>query len=312
MRLTFPGGAPTNNGATAPTGGGNGGNGGGSANTTGSAGSQPGGGGGGADSAGVSEAGGAGGAGKIIVTPYQLTSFKTLIVHRPSNSSPKSLCPFVSVGNGANAPGSTEYTIPSLVPGLNARFDGTYMLILVASSFNTPSASRTIGVSIKQYEFTGGPATTIAATSVALIPNTQVTNGIVRAGVVTLPQRALPADNTEAVFTALVSDTNASDRFLDLLILDSRGQTVVVNEPSSGYPNYYIDEPDPKYDQGLIMGSPQDGRKAAVSVSDQTMMSGGPLMLEPGDNTFMAYSNDGGAPAISLSYFPRYAFGRPS
>lgn len=312
VRLTFPGGAPTNNGATAPTGGGNGGAGGGSANTAGTAGSQPGGGGGGADSAGTSEAGGAGGAGKIIVTPFQLGTFKNLIVHRPSNFSPKSLCPFVSVGNGANAPGSTEYTIPSLVPGLNARFDGTYMLILVASSFNTPTASRTIGVSIKQYEYSGGPATTIAATSVTLIPNSQVSNGIVRAGVVTLPQRALPADNTEAVFTALVSDTNASDRFLDLLILDSRGQTVVINQPSTAYPNYYIDEPDPKYDQGLIMGSPQDGRKAAVSVSDQTMMSGGPIMLEPGDNTFMAYSVDGGAPAVSLSYFPRYAFGRPS
>lgn len=312
VRLTFPGGAPTNNGATAPTGGGNGGAGGGSSNTAGSAGSQPGGGGGGADSGGTSEAGGAGGAGKIIVTPFQLTSFKTLIVHRPSTASPKSLSPFVSVGNGANAPGSTEYTIPSLISGLNARFDGTYMLLLIASSFNTPTASRTIGVSIKQYEYSGGPATTIAATSVSLIPNSQVTNGIVRAGVVTLPQRALPADNTEAVFTALVSDTNSSDRFLDLLILDVRGQTIVVNEPSTGYPNYYIDEPDPHRDQGLILGSPQDGRKAAVSVSDQTMMSGGPIMLEPGDNTFMAYSVDGGAPAIGLSYFPRYAFGRPS
>jgi hypothetical protein len=459
IRLTYPGGgAPTNTGAAAVTGGGAGGAGGGSSNTAGSAGSQPGGGGGGADSGGSTEAGGAGGAGKITVTPYASPTFKTLVVHRPAVTAPDILNPFVPVGAGLVAPGSTEYPIPAAVapvalnqnssftsavtpwtavnsatlsqstswvtsgsalwtgngstanpgmisennipvtPGdsytaqaqlyspqgfsggvravitwydvtetatgtavtgtavaipstfgfgtavtaagtapalaafasvtfqavgtpantvqffadnammlatpLPAVFSGTYTVMLMASTWNSPSSSRTISVTVKQYEYPGGASYTVTTTPVSIVPNTQVTNGIVNVGTLTLPLKAIPPDNVDGYFTVLVSDTNTSDRFFDCLFLDTQGQSVIINEPTTGYVNYYIDEPDSVTDLGNHLGS-QFGRPAAISVTDACTLSGGPLTIEPGTNALLAYCQEG-APAISVNYWPRW------
>lgn len=458
IRLTYPGGgAPTNTGAPAVTGGGAGGAGGGSANTAGSAGSQPGGGGGGADSTGTTEAGGAGGAGRIIVTPFASPAFKTLVVHRPSVTAPDILNPFVPVGAGLVAPGSTEYPIPAAVapvplnqnsafssavtpwtaansatlsqstgwlsggsalftgngstanPGmvsentipvtgglsytaqancfspqgfstvkiiinwfditgtstgstvtssafsvpstfnfgtaisvtatapnaaafgqvtvqmtgtpantvqlftdnamlvttpLPAVFNGTYTVLLMNSSWNSPSSARTVSVTVKQYEYAGGASYTTTTTPISIVPNTQVTNGVVNAGTLTLPLKAIPADNENGFFTVLVSDSNTSDRFFDCLFLDTQGQSVIINEPSTGYVNYYIDEPDSITDLGNHLGS-QFGRPAAISVTDACTLSGGPLTVEPGTNALLAYCQEG-APAISVNYWPRW------
>jgi hypothetical protein len=310
ITVSYPGGAPTNNGATPPTGGGGGGAGGPSSNTVGTAGSAPGGAGGGADSAGTAEAGGAGAAGKIVITPFSLAAFKTLILHRPRADAPPSLMPFVSVGNGANAPsGSTEYSVASLVTGVNAKFSGTYSVVLIASSFNTPANPRTITVTVKQYEFASGPAYT-QSVAVTVTPTGGVVNNILVVGEITLPVKDIASDNSAGLFTVIVNDTNTSDRFNDCLFLDTAGQTVIINEPTSGYLNYFIDEPDPNALLGRHLGSSAD-RSSAISVLDACMaLSGGALTVEPGDNLLLAYSADGGAPAIGVSYFPRWFIDR--
>jgi hypothetical protein len=304
VRLTYPGGAPTNNGGVAVAGGGAGGAGGASGNTTGSAGSAPGGGGGGADSSGSTEAGGAGGNGQLIITPYTTSTFKTLIVHRPGRWSPSQLNPFVPVGAGLVAPGTTEYTVPSLVSGINADFNGTYSVILTNFSFNSSSSPRTISVTVRQYESPGGAHYDTTTTPVTITPSTQVTNGIVVAGTLTLPLKAMAEDNTTGYFTVLVSDTNGSDRWYDCLFLDVQGQTTIINEPTAGYVNYYFDEADPCHDLGNYLGS-QTTRSAAVSVTDALTISGGPLTIEPGANTLLAYAQEG-APSIAISYWPRW------
>lgn len=471
VRITYPGGAPTNNGAAAPSGGGAGGAGGPSANTVGSAGSAPGGGGGGADSTGTAEAGGAGAAGKLVITPYQLTAFKTLIAHRPSPEAPVSFMPLVSVGNGADTPnGGTEYTVPPMLPApalnlnaqfvadvsnwtavnnaslswstvwlpagsalfsgngatanpnmisektvavvpatkytgsallfspqgfatcqviitwydstgtlistsasgsvnvpagvsagtlvsvvnatapataasasltvqmtgtpantvlmyadvaqivnplstVNAKFNGTYTVVLAAvSPMNTPANSRTITVTVKQYEVAGG-ASSSSSVAVALVPNGSgaqpaIKNGIVVVGEITLPQKEIPSDNTTALFTVTVTDTNTSDRFYDCLFLDTAGQTLILNEPTTGYVTYYADEPDPHNLLGRHMGS-NSGRGSAVSVLDACdAISGGALTVEPGDNMLLTYSVEG-APSIGVNYFPRFFIDRP-
>ena len=233
IRLTYPGGAPTNNGAAAVAGGGAGGNGGPSANTPGSAGGAPGGGGGGADSTGTaSEAGGAGGAGRIIVTPYSSPAFKTLVAHRPGPDAPQSLNPLIPVGNGADTPnGGTQYPVPSLVAGVNARFGGTYTALLTNFTWNNPTASRTITVTVTQVEYAGGPSYTTWV-STTITPSTGVTNGLVVAGELTLPYKDLAPDNQSGYFTVSITDTNGSDRFMDLLLLDTTGQTVVLPRPA--------------------------------------------------------------------------------
>jgi hypothetical protein len=308
--LTYPGGAPTNNGAAAVAGGGAGGAGGGSANTAGTAGSQPGGGGGGADSAGTTEAGGAGGAGQLVITPYASPPFKNLIVHRPPLGSLKTFQPLVSVGGGGDAPdGTHEYRMPQPLTGLNASFGGTYTVYLVASSFSG-SGSRTVTVSVNQYEYAGGPKYTVTTLPVTFTPS-QITNGLVTAGVLTLPVKLVPPDNTDGYYTVTPQDSNTGDRYYDCIFLDTMGQTIVVNEPSTGYITYYVDEPQPNLSLCNVLGS-QLGRPAAISVLDQSIVSGGVLALEPadGDNALFAYSADTAAPNIAVSYYARYFFDR--
>ncbi|HMH89687.1 MAG TPA: hypothetical protein VK586_01250 [Streptosporangiaceae bacterium] len=312
VRLTYPGGAPTNNGAAAVAGGGAGGAGGASANTPGSAGAVPGGGGGGADSSGSSEAGGAGGAGHLVVTPFAAPAWKTLIVHRPPRGCPKTFQPLVSVGGGADVPnGGTQYAMPQPAAGVNADFDGTYTIYLISKTWATPTTPRTITVTVTQLEYPGGAAWTASTIPVTVTPTGQVTNGIVTAGVLTLPVKAVAPDNTGGSYTVSVTDSNTSDRFYDCIFLSTMGQTVVINEPGAGYVTYYVDEPDPLYDLGYHLGS-QFGRPDAISVMDSSLISGGPLTVEPseGDNLLFAYSADAAAPAISLSYGPRYWFDR--
>jgi hypothetical protein len=308
--ISYPGGAPTNNGAAAPAGGGGGGAGGPSANTPGSAGTAPGGGGGGADSTGTTEAGGAGAAGKLIITPYTNAAFKTLIVHRPPLGALKTFQPLVSVGGGTGVPnGATQYTMPQPVAGIPADFSGTYTLYLINNTWSG-STSRVIFVTVTQWDVIGGVSNSVSTVPITITP-AQITNGIVQAGVLTLPQKAVAPDNSGGFYTVSVTDSNTSDRFYDLIFLDTQGQTVILNEPSAGFSTYWFDEPNTLVDLGLHLGS-NSGRPNAISVMGECLpISGGALSLEPadGDNQLFAYCIEG-APSIGLAYYPRWYFDR--
>lgn len=316
VRLSYPAGvgAPTNAGGAAVAGGGAGGQGGATPGTAGSNGSAPGGGGGGADSSGTTVAGGNGGTGQIIVTPYASPAFKSLIVHRPPLGASKTFQPLVSVGGGNDAPdGTHQYTMPQLASGVNAGFQGTYTLYLINSTWSggaNSTTTRQITVTVTQYEYSGGASYTLSTAPVVLSPS-QVTNGIVTAGVLTLPIRQVAPDNTGAYYTVSVTDSNTSDRFYDLVFLDTQGSSVIINEPSAGYVNYYIDEADPVASLGAVMGS-QFGRPDAVSVTDVATISGPGLSVEPADgaNLIFVYSADGVAPSMACSFFPRWFFDR--
>ena len=316
--ITYPGGAPTNNGAAAVAGGGAGGAGGPSNNTAGSAGAAPGGGGGGADSTGTTEAGGAGASGQLIVTPYQSAAFKTLIVHSPNRYSPMMFMPMVSVGAGSGTPnGGTQYTMPQPVTNVNADFGGTYTIVLTNASWNSPSSPRTIFVTVTQYEYSGGASYPVSTTPVTVTPSAanlygpgnQVNNGILIAGVLTLPFKAVAPDNVGGYYSVSVTDSNTSDRFYDCLFLDTMGQTFIINEPTTGYVNYYIDQAPPTTDLGYIMGS-QFGRPDAISVADACQsIGGGVISLEPNDNLLFVYAMEG-APNVGVSYFPNWFYDR--
>jgi hypothetical protein len=310
-----PGSGPT--GGLAPTGGGAGGTAPGSAGA-GGAGAAPGGGGSGALSTGSAETGGLGGTGlaKITYSGTALASFKTLVAHIPGPDAPASLIPFVSVGNGADTPnGGTEYAVQAVASGVNARFNGTYSILAVAETINSPSSSRTVTLTIKEYEYSGGPATstTVARTFVpdttGAVDITSGLNGFVNLGYATLPQRDIAPDNTASYFTVTVTDTDTSDRWLDVLFIDVSGQMVLVNL-SSGYLNYFVDVPDQKSDVGRVLASQAD-RNQAASVLAGANISGGPLLVNPGNNTLLAYAVEG-PPSIVATYRPAYRVDRPS
>ena len=290
-------------GGLPPAGGGKGGAGGAAGNNAGSPGFGPGGAGGGASSTGGTEGGGAGGAGQITLTyTATLAAFKTLIAHRPGPLSPPSLTPFVSTASSSDPPDGREYPVPSLTAGVNARFGGTYSLVLVAYTWNNPAAARTVTLTVHQYDWIGATATS-ASVSRTFTPSTDIPGVIVTIGELTLPDRDIPPYNTSAYFTVGITDTNGSDRFLDVLLLDTQGQTCLIDSPAQ-FVNAYLDEPTSDRDLGRLMGSAFD-RSEAVSVMSAAFVSGGPLTVNPGDNQLLCYCVEG-APAVYAQFYPRW------
>ena len=295
-------------GGTAGTGGGAAGGAGGASggNNAGSPGSAPGGGGGGGFASSTTAAAGAGAAGQIQVSyTVTQTAFATLVAHMAGPNAPAALVPLIQAGNGSDPPDGREYTVPAAAAGVNARFSGTYTLVLTNFTFAAPtSSSRTVTVTVKQYEYPGGPSATVSVTR-TFVPSTDITNGIVILDNVTLPVKMIPADNTSAYFTVSVTGNVSGDRFLDLLFLDTEGQLALVNiGDGNSYVSYWLDVPTAAQDLGLLSGSDFD-RASAVSVAQYAIISGGPLMASPGNNSLLVYAVEG-QPALQVSYQPRY------
>jgi hypothetical protein len=237
-----------------------------------------------------------------------LAPFRTLIAHRPGPDSPVSLTPFVSTTHVTDPPDGRQYAVTSQIAGVNARFSGTYSIVAVANSWNNPSASRTVTVTVYETEYAGGPATS-QSVSRTFTPATDVQNGIAVIGELTLPGLDIPPDNIAMFHTAGITDTNRSDQFLDVLFLDTTGQTVIINE-SQPYSVYYLDEPSPDRDLGRILGSNSD-RKQAISVLDSAFVSGGPLTVDPlpAVSNLLVYSAEG-APSLLATYSARWFLDR--
>lgn len=301
-------------GGEAYSGGGKGGNGSTNVDSPGNNAAIPGGGGGGGLAQQQNQMGGAGGNGLCRITwQPPLTPFNTLVVHRPAEGASPALSPLQPIPI-TDTPSNIEYPVQSLIATQPANFNGTYSVILVANSWNSSTVGgvRNISVTINQYEYQGGPAYTVQCTR-SLEPNTDIVNGIVSMGEVTLPIKDIPPSNDSAYFTYSVHDTDSGDRFQDILFLDTMGTTVLVNIPPNSpaggqYVNYFIDEPTSDRDLGIVAGTYQN-RKSSVSVLDYSLVSGGPLYVTPGDNLLMTYSTSG-APNLSVTYAPRWYFSR--
>ena len=294
---------------------GKGGTGAGTVNTNGGGAALPGGGGGGAYASNTgANQGGPGGQGMIRLTwTPPLTAMNTLIVNCLGANSDPNVSPVVPIPV-TDVPNNTEYAVPSVTGVIPATFNSTYTVLLVAQSWNssTAGAARQITVTVNQYEYPGGPRYSVQA-SRALVPTTDTVNGIVSMGELTLPVKDYLAYNDQSYFTVSVNDTDTGDRFMDMLFLDTTGQTALVNIDSgqSGYGqyvNYFFDEATPDRDLGFVGASMQD-RQHQISVLDYAMISGGALYIGAGDNLMLCYSTSGN-PNLALSYAPRWYLDR--
>lgn len=277
----------------------------------GQAGKAAGGGGGGAsnDVFHASMPGGKGAPGAVALTFYQTLGCKTLVIHRPGYDSPDTLSPFVMLSSADVPDGTTEYVVPSLVAGTPARFGSTYTVMLVSSSWNNPSASRTITVTVRHYEQLGGLA--YAQQIPLAVTPSSLKSQLVNLGEVTIPDHLLPDDNTNGYFTITVGSTNTGDRFQDCLFLDTLGSTIIIQSPNP-YVNYFIDEPPTDKGLGNIMGSMFD-RPDAISVLAYADVSGPPMTVDPlGNQTLLIYCADQSAPSAELTMFPRWMADRLS
>jgi len=291
-------------GAPAVTGGGKGANGAAAADQAGGSNSPPGGGGGGADMSTASQLGGSGGAGAVFLTwTPPLAPFSTLVAHRPGPGAPENLNPCVPVYPADN-PDGRQYTVPQVISGVNSLYRGTYSVILMNYTWDSPTVARQVILTVYQYEYANGPVWTAQLTR-SMTPATDITNGLIVMGELTLPVKDMDPSNTSAYYAVSVNDTNQNDQYLDVLFLDTQGQTVIINiPPGNPYTSFFVDEPTSDRDLGRIMGSNLD-RSQAISVLDSCIISGGPLYLLPGDNTLLAYSPTG-APNLGAQFLPRW------
>lgn len=252
--------------------------------------------------------GGTGGGGLIRVTHQPpVIAFNDFILHRPGECAPPDLVPLIPIPV-SDPPDNREYPVPQTSAGRNAVFKGTYSVILCNASWDSPSVSRRVSVTVNQYEYTGGPGVSVQATR-TLTPATDTVNGYIDMGPLTLPIKGVSPSNSDAYYTVSVHDTNQSDSYQDVVLLDSQGQTLLLNiapgtAGDSQYVNYYADEPSTDMDFGAVLGSSHE-RDRAISVLDMAMATGGPLFVGPGDNLLLVYSSKG-APNVSVTYKPRW------
>jgi len=271
----------------------------------------PGGGGGG----GVNGIGGGNGAhGEVDLWYNQSAPFKTAVVHRPGFDAVDTFCPFVPMNSSDTPDGTTEYQIPMLIAGSPARFGShdkpfTVTVYLVSASWHNPSAARTVTATIRQYEQAGGTVYPVSV-SRSVTPN-NLASPLVLLGELTLPDHAMPDDNTQAYFTVSPTSTDTADRLQDCLLLDTLGSTVIIESPTA-YTSYWVDEPPPTVDLGNIMGSQFD-RPDAVSVLAYATVSGPPLHVSPfGNQSLLCYVADTAlsAPSAEIVHYPRWMLER--
>lgn len=302
--------ATTQTGAPAVGSSGAGGNG-GTTNAGGSAGGSPGGGGGGAVSTSGAQIGGRGG-GPLLTISYlaQMPAFKTLVLHRPNVDGSKSLYPYIACSSGVPP---TLDQVQSITPGIPAKFGGddgagTYTFLLAASSFNSPSSPRTVTVAVNEYEY-ASQVTPSATSSISrtFTPSTDALNNLISIGELTLPNKYVPPENANVIYKVAINDTNGSDVWQDILMLDTMGQTIFINDPVA-YAQYFVDAPTPTFDIGRVLGSQLD-RNQAISVLDYAYPTGGPLTAEPGLNILFAYAYEG-APALIAQYLAQWFIDR--
>ena len=269
----------------------------------GSNGGYPGGGGSGSASLSHAHHGGNGANGliKVILTSYLVGErFPALIVHKPSQRSPLLAKPVLSVGDGGAVPDGREYMIDQ-VDQQNARYDGTYTVLLIAASLHG-TTGRNVTVTIRQYESSGGDSSTVAAS--AYLGPAELVNGIINLGEVTLPVKEMPLENTDSYYSIAVTSDDTADRFLDVVLIDSQGSTFITSINGAGYTDYWYDAPSIDTGVPLVIGSVDD-RSQAVSVMADTLISGRPIRVLPGDNTLTVYSPSG-MPALEAEYWPHW------
>lgn len=283
---------------------------------TGGKGGTPGGGGAGANAGLLAQVldGGFGGDGGLSLAFQQRAAFKYLVIHRPGFDAPDTFTPFVTIPPTDTPDGLTEYAIPSLVPGSNARFGSpatpsTFTIYAVSAGWHNPGAARNVTVQMNQYEQNGG-SVYVSPISRNVTPNNLTPAGLsplVRLGELTLPGTAMPDDNVNAYFTATIDSDDALDQFQEIIFLDTQGTSVVVQSPVA-YSTYWVDEPVGGQLLGNVMASQFD-RNDAVSMLAYADCSGPPLNIDPlGNQTLFVYVADAGAlaPSLRMLHFPRW------
>jgi hypothetical protein len=182
------------------------------------------------------------------------------------------------------------------------RWHGSYDVVLAVNSIAVGD-SRTATVTFHQYFNDVGlaGATYVSGTVARSYIPADVTGKYFIIGRVTLPLADVDGDNTALGWTVGLT---AGDNFTDILLLDTRGQTIIWSDALT-CAHIFIDAPDPRYAAtSRILGG--GAHETAVSRSQYlSPASGGPFGVEP-DTTVLCAHTPQGAPQLTVSYAPRW------
>lgn len=190
---------------------------------------------------------------------------------------------------------------PGSVTGLSSKgLSGTYTVVLIVGTAG--SGTRTVTVTFTQKNPSGITLGTQAVS--AVVVGTPSTGKYLIVGEVTLPIVGITAENTGGTYDIAVTSGATASTYKDLMLFNTRGQMLVVGGPVlSSLVVAYVDEPPPAADIGPVYMSASDRTRAAVTGVIRS--SGGPILLEPGDNQILG-SNPDGPLTITASYYPRW------
>lgn len=188
---------------------------------------------------------------------------------------------------------------------------GAYWAMIRIRNSNTVPASMAFTVDNIQLEAGGVASAWVPPVQVgaANLSATWVSSGNTTSTYVILGEFNLPLTTVEPgaqfVLKATVSDGQANG-YTDLMLLDTTGELVLVNQTPAQFSTLFIDEPDPNVGVGAVnIDFGGQGRGTAASAAAQSLISGGPIALEPGTNTLLAHAL-AAAPSVTATIFPRW------
>lgn len=214
------------------------------------------------------------------------------LVHRPPADAPMDAK--ILVGLDSTNTTSKDYAIAAPAP-----YAGTYAVVLAVNAWGASTGTHTVDVLFDQ----GVGATTVETDHRVRrqFLKADIPGRLLHVGYVTLPL-VQAADQGSAISYTVTVANDALDSFTDLMLLDTRGQTVIAT-PTGAFAYLFVDEPTPGVPLGPVLASPTD-RTGAFSVLRQSFVDG-PMMLEPGSNRLLCLSPEG-SPDVQVTYSPRW------
>jgi hypothetical protein len=188
---------------------------------------------------------------------------------------------------------------------------GAYWASVRIRNSNTVPASMAMTVDDIQVEVGSAASPFVPPVRIgsATLSATWTSSANTTAAYVVLGDLNLPLSEVEpgAAFNlqAVLADTQLNV-YTDLMLLDTTGETVLVNQTPVAFSTLYVDEPDPRYGIGSVnIDFGGQGRTTAASAAAQALISGGPIALEPGTNSLLAHAL-AGPPTVSATIYPRW------
>jgi hypothetical protein len=239
---------------------------------------------------------------RLELNPAVNNVFDSAMIHVPPPDAPDGFLPIVEFNHQAD--GTTRVKPPvHMGTQTGRRFHGTYAVYLALPA---QAGTFTVNCYLKWNDPLGQVQGTIQETIAGSI-TASVTAGDFRAGIVglgtfTLPTRDMPDENDLAGWEFTVGCSDPTVIVQDILLIDIRGSLVWTGPPQR-FRKMFIDPPSSTVQLGGVYGG--SDREHALSILNESVMTGEPLSVHPDTSRLFVYSTDGGL-SITASYLPRW------